>query len=167
MDKADEFRSRHHPIEEDIDFQRKVWRFERLGWVLLLLLTVATLLGLFSEGLLCDHEASAGALRAEYGRFERNGAATRVVLTARGEAGTGVELILGSAFMATHDIEGIQPQPRQAGTSAGGGLRLVIDADATGLATAHLTIRPNSTRLVRSEFRSGPHRLPITQLIYP
>lgn len=167
MDKPDEFRSRSHPIEEDIDFQRKVWRFERIGWALLLLLTVATLLGLFSEGLISDRTENAGALHAEYGRFERNGAATRVVLSTRGRAGTGLEFIVGSAFMAAHDIEGIQPPPREAGTSEGGGLRLVIDADASGVATAHLTVRPNSTRLVRSEFRSGPHRLPITQLIYP
>jgi hypothetical protein len=167
MDKDDDYRSRSYPIEEDIHFQRRVWRFERFGWVLLLGLTVATLLGLFSEGPLSDRDANQGELSAKYGVFERSGAATRVVLSARGEAGGPVEFVLGSAFMATHAIEAIQPAPGEAATIDGGGLRLMVKADDRGYATAHISVRPHQAGLVRSEFRSGADRLPITQLIYP
>ncbi len=53
----DDFRDRSYPVEEDIGFQRKVWRFERIGWYALLLIIVLTLAGVFSKGPLSSKHA--------------------------------------------------------------------------------------------------------------
>lgn len=42
--------NRHYPVEEDMALQRRVWRFERIGWYALLLLIGLSLAGLFSKG---------------------------------------------------------------------------------------------------------------------
>ena len=36
----DDFRPRDHPVEDDIAFQRKAWKVERVGWACLLVLVV-------------------------------------------------------------------------------------------------------------------------------
>lgn len=50
MTEEEEFMSRADPVEEDLRLQRRVWRFERIGWVTLLIIVGLTLAGLFSKG---------------------------------------------------------------------------------------------------------------------
>lgn len=45
-------------IEEDLDFQRRMWRLQQIGWALLVLVVVAALLGLFGKGPLSRAVAS-------------------------------------------------------------------------------------------------------------
>ena len=45
-----DLQSRDYPIREDMNYQLKVWRFERFGWYLLVLLMILGLAGLFSRG---------------------------------------------------------------------------------------------------------------------
>ena len=59
-------------IEEDRAHQRREWRIERVGWVLMAGLLLAGLLGLLGDGPLSRATAgSAGALSVEYDRLQR------------------------------------------------------------------------------------------------
>jgi hypothetical protein len=58
-------------IDEDIDFQRKEWHVERWGWVLMLIIALAGLLGAFGNGLLSSAAVQSGPVKVQYGRFER------------------------------------------------------------------------------------------------
>lgn len=62
-------------ISEDVDFQRKSWRVQRVGWVVMLLIAAAALLGLFGDGPLASAEAGAesSGLVVRYQRFTREG----------------------------------------------------------------------------------------------
>jgi hypothetical protein len=42
-----------------------------------------------------------------------------------------------------------------------------MQPDSTGIATAYLSIRPDSVGLVRGAIASGTERIAITQFIYP
>ncbi|WP_256663355.1 hypothetical protein [Pseudomonas sp. SJZ131] len=44
-----ELRSRKYPIREDMAYQLKVWRFERVGWYVLMSLVVLGLVGYFPK----------------------------------------------------------------------------------------------------------------------
>ena len=55
-------------INEDIEFQKKEWNWARLGWVLMLIIALAGLLGLFGQGPLSKSTARAGGIEVEYER---------------------------------------------------------------------------------------------------
>jgi hypothetical protein len=62
-------------ISENLDFQRRVWAFQRVGWVLMALVVLVALLGLLGPGLLstsakAENENANLSIR-EYERFLR------------------------------------------------------------------------------------------------
>jgi hypothetical protein len=60
-------------VGEDLEFQRKWWRFERIAWSLLTLILVLDLLGAFGRGYLAKATAHTkdGSMMVEYERVER------------------------------------------------------------------------------------------------
>ena len=163
----DEFQSRHFPIQEDMPLQVRLWRIERLGWYLLALIVLLTLLGLFGTGPLSAVEArTPGGLSVKYARFERNGAATQMTVAARGEPGQAVRFTVSGDLLRYFTLDGIQPPPARA-MSAGEGLGFELVADAEGRATAYLALRPGMPGLARSTLDAGGERLPIWQWIHP
>ena len=75
-------------IEEDLTFQGHQMRFERIGWTVLGVLLVASLLGLLGQGPLSG--ATAGdegdPIRVNYGRLERKSNPTTVTVELAPEA---------------------------------------------------------------------------------
>lgn len=70
-----DLQSREYPIREDMAYQLKVWRFERFGWYMLVLLMLLGMFGLFSRGLLSSRDVHSedGKVRVKYEMFHRNG----------------------------------------------------------------------------------------------
>jgi hypothetical protein len=66
----DELLSRRHPVQEDMPMQQRVWRFERVGWYVLVAIVLLALAGLFGNGPLSDAEVVSqdGRVRVEYQR---------------------------------------------------------------------------------------------------
>ncbi len=60
-------------VGEDLDFQRKWWRFENAAWVFFTLIIVLDLAGLFGRGPIAKAElhSSDGAMDVQYERIER------------------------------------------------------------------------------------------------
>ncbi len=60
-------------VGEDLEFQRKWWKFERAIWILLTIILVLDLLGAFGRGYLANHRVRTqnGALEVKYERVER------------------------------------------------------------------------------------------------
>ena len=60
-------------IGEDLEQQRRLWAFERVGWILLVVALVAAAAGVFGPGLLgtARESSSNGMLSVEYLRFLR------------------------------------------------------------------------------------------------
>jgi hypothetical protein len=60
-------------VGEDLDFQRKWWRFENVAWVVFTLIIVLDLSGLFGRGPLAKAERRSldGAIDVKYERIER------------------------------------------------------------------------------------------------
>ncbi|HKS12719.1 MAG TPA: hypothetical protein VJS90_06725, partial [Pseudomonas sp.] len=82
----DEHHARQYPVSEDMRMQRRVWRFERLGWYGLLVVVGLTLAGLFGNGPLSDRTANSadGRVQVEYARFSRNGAGEQLRIRVKG-----------------------------------------------------------------------------------
>ena len=60
-------------VGEDLDFQRKWWRFENAAWVIFTLIIVLDLAGLFGRGPIAKAErrSADGAIDVKYERIER------------------------------------------------------------------------------------------------
>ena len=104
-------------IDEDIEFQRRMWAFQRAGWVLMGLLVVAALLGaLGGRGPLAGGEIGddATGLRLEYRRLTRHGSPDRLVVhLAAGTAASDSTLSvwLDRSYLEGLEIRTVTPEP--------------------------------------------------------
>jgi len=69
-------------ISQDIVFQRRAWKVQRVGWVILVLFVLAALLGLMGSGPLSQARAGheQGTVWVEYSRFSRAEAETALAV---------------------------------------------------------------------------------------
>lgn len=120
-------------VGEDLDFQRRWWRFEKLVWTVFLIVIVCDLAGLFGRGWLAKAEASTPdrALIVDYERIER--ANTPSTMTLRfGPAAIRhgqVQFHVSDAVMRDLGAQRIAPQPSTS-TPGQGGISYVIPVTA-------------------------------------
>lgn len=165
----DDLHSRDYPVREDMPQQRRIWRFERLGWYALVILIVLTLAGLFSKGPLSTTEVRSadGQLRVEYQRFLRNGSSDALVIHMHGAAHTSLALEINGELLQGFNVEMLQPQPLKAST-AGEGVKLWTLTDDLGRATLHLTLRSNGVgRFDTQVSLANGATVDLSQFIYP
>lgn len=100
-------------IDDDMNFQRKEWQVERIGWIVMALLALAGLLGLFGEGPLSNINAANGPIEVEYDRFERLMSPAQMVVQIAPEAAQGeeVRLRVGRKLLDGLEVQDISPQP--------------------------------------------------------
>ncbi|AZF36961.1 hypothetical protein C4J88_2178 [Pseudomonas sp. R4-39-08] len=165
----DDLHSRNYPVREDMPLQRKVWRFERLGWYGLVVLIVLTLAGLFSKGPLSTTEARSadGQLRVEYQRFLRNGSSDALVIHLQGAARKPLEVEINGELLQGFNVEMLQPQPLKA-SAAGEGVKLWTLSDDQGRATLYLSLRSDGVGNfdTRVSLANGA-TVDVSQFIYP
>ena len=109
-------RKRSLEIDEDLTFQKKEWRAQRIGVVALSLLVLAALLGLTGRGGFLSHgEAvdAVGTVRVEYERFVRRGSRSTMKLHLRGASGD-VRFWVGAPYIERVRIESVAPAPELA-----------------------------------------------------
>ncbi|AZD79796.1 hypothetical protein [Pseudomonas chlororaphis] len=165
----DDLLPRSQPIQEDMVLQRKVWRFERAGWYVLLAIVLLTLAGLFSKGPLSTRDISSadGSLRVEYQRFLRNGSTDSLTLHLRGDARQLLEVEIAGELFQGFSVQALQPEPLRA-SSAGSGVRLWLRADADGQARLYLTLLSTGVGFYDSRISLADQPpLSISQFIYP
>lgn len=102
-------------INEDMEFQRRSWIVQRIGWVIFTLVILLALLGLFGEGPLSDAQAGSkeGALWLEYPRFERFQNEFRIKVHAKEGTPTEGEIMiqLDRNYMENVEVNSISPTP--------------------------------------------------------
>ncbi len=104
-------------VEQDLDFQRREWAIQRVGWVVMLLVVVAALLGLFGQGVLGTATIgdSGDPLQLAYDRFDRKHAPTELQVEVAGrtvQEGQ-VRLWLNDRFLSQIELEQVVPEPEQ------------------------------------------------------
>lgn len=104
-------------LDQDLAQQQREWKAERFAWIIWILLLLATLAGLLGPGPFSN--ATAGnvgdSLWVEYDRFIRHRAPTELVVHLQPEMvheGI-VALSLDQSFLDQVEIERIEPEPNQ------------------------------------------------------
>jgi hypothetical protein len=156
-------------VDEDLDFQRREWAFQRAGWVVLLLLVVAAALGLFGSGPLSDAlaEDGSGTLRVEYERFARfHGPATvKVELGPGSVTQDEARLVLSRRFVERIAQLEIAPEPDQAEMGADT-FTYVFRAREPGSVTLRYLPDHFGTLDTTIAIEDGP-AVEISQFVYP
>lgn len=168
-DKADEWRSRSHPIKEDMRYQRAIWRVERIGWCILSLIVALALLGAFSNGPLSSTSAvsPSGKLHVEYDRFGRNGAMTAIAIRMEAAPGPDIPIRIGREFLNAFTIQSIKPTPRSESSEAGA-IHMHFEASPGLPLTIRLSAQSDGLGFVTGEIGLlGEQPVRFTQFIYP
>jgi hypothetical protein len=138
-------------VGENLEFQRKWWRFERIVWSVFLLILVCDLLGLFGRGLLSKAKqvSADGSLTLEYERMER--ADTPSIMTlhfADGAIHDGrVQVFVSRAVVGSLGAQRVSPQPLISAIGKGG---ITYTFAATqGPAVVQIALKPSFP---------GPHK---------
>ncbi|MCU7247335.1 hypothetical protein [Pseudomonas koreensis] len=164
-----DLRSRETPIREDMAYQLKVWRFERCGWYVLVLVVALALAGLFSRGVISSRDVRSedGNVRVKYEMFYRNGSTNSMKISMAAAPESTVELELTGDLLEGFSIETLQPQPVRSRSSANG-LRLWLQADTRGDISLYLTLRGDGLGLFRSHISTpGSSGVTLSQFIFP
>ncbi len=114
---ADVGRTGDLEIGQALDFQRRQWFIQRVGWVAMALVILSALAGLMGAGPLSHASVGSpeGDLRLMYPRFDRRHAPTEVRLEIAGDAirEGEVQVWLDQAFLDRIELEQIIPEPEE------------------------------------------------------
>jgi hypothetical protein len=157
-------RSSRFQIDEDLNFQRREWKIQRLGWVAMALVILAALLGVFGTGPLSSATIERDGLRLEHERFCRLQRNTELRFTIAGTADP-VLLLIGGEYLDRVRIERITPEPAKAEAVSDG---VVFQFVLQGPAAVTFHLMPKKFGLVSGKARLGQAApITFTQFIYP
>lgn len=99
-------------LTSDLALQERVWRAERLAWVVFLLVLIAALLGAFGNGPLAhaSHRDPGGRLVVQYERLMRHATMTTLTLSVM-PRGDSAEVWISNRFLREILIDRIVPEP--------------------------------------------------------
>ncbi|MBA2685062.1 MAG: hypothetical protein H0U66_11270 [Gemmatimonadaceae bacterium] len=103
-------------LADNLSFQRRTWEVQRVGWIIMVLISIAALLGVFGKGPFSNGRLGddASPLRADYERFLRLNAPAQLTVYVGGSAirpDSTVELWIDRSWLSRMEINGITPEP--------------------------------------------------------
>lgn len=121
-------------VGEDLDFQRRWWRFERIIWTFFAIILLCDLLGVFGRGPLAKRKRTAAdnTLTLEYERIERAQTPSMMTLHIQPSAihDGKVELFVSDSVIKPLGAQRVAPQP-SVSTVGNGGITYTFPASGT------------------------------------
>ncbi|SHJ64361.1 hypothetical protein SAMN02745194_03036 [Roseomonas rosea] len=156
-------------VGEDLAFQRRVWRFQRIGWGAMALVVLLGMAGVFGGGPLAQASARSadGAIEAEWEWIERIGRDSQLRIRGLAPHRGPLELRLEGGLAGPVEISGIEPQP--AGESrAPGRIWLRFDPPPEGeRAEILLKLRSSRPGIVSGQLAIGEAAIPLRLVVLP
>jgi hypothetical protein len=157
-------------IESDDTFRRRESAAESVGWLLLVLVLLAALVGLLGPGPLSAGQARSpsGRVSVHYQRVAHREADDTVTIELARDAGDTALLTigLGGDWLEELDLRGITPEPsEQVGTPDG--LELRIPTSGSGRVRVVLALRTGDLGTTHATVRVGGEDVSFTQFVLP
>lgn len=161
-------------INEDPDFQQRSWKWQRVGWVVMILIVAAAFLGLFgSGGLFADARVGEpdSLLWVEYNRFGRLQAETtylRVHLGPGAAEGDRLRFWLSRRYMESAHILGVTPQPESVEAGPDRYTFIISAPNLSQPTTVTFRLEPEEFGPLRGQVGlDGKGPLSFSQFVYP
>ncbi|HOB74326.1 MAG TPA: hypothetical protein PKG54_07350 [Phycisphaerae bacterium] len=134
-------------IDQDLSFQQRMWMIQRVGWVLMVLVLIAILLGLAGAGPLGRASTSAadGAITVKYDRFWRYSRPTKlqVRFDARPDSEGFARIWVDRQYLTQLILQGVVPEPSRVELSEDR-LTYALPVAAAGTTTVEFQIQPDA-----------------------
>lgn len=158
----------HLELDDRIATQRRFWRFERVGWVVLTIFVLFGLTGLFSRGPLSDARYQAKTFAVDFERFSRHGLVARMTIHVPAEiAGRHPSIRLGHDMVEAYELETLQPEPDSTSTDSRG-VTLHFKPPPSGESlTIHIFLRAERAGFVDAAIAVADEEARFAQFIYP
>ena len=132
-------------VGEDLDFQRRWWKLEKVIWSIFVLILIADLSGALGRGPLANAKAqtSDGTLHVKYERIQReNTSSIMTVLPGAAAIHNGqFQLFVSDSILKQFGAQRIIPQPATS-TVGGGGVTYTFPATTTPM-TVQFELKPS------------------------
>lgn len=155
-------------FSEDLEFQRMSWKFQRVGFIGLLLFIFAGLLGLFGDGgWLSSTESTRGKLMAHYDRFVRFSAPTEMEIDL--PLASARALSVNRSFIEGVKIDQIIPPPDEIAVTSDAFI-YSFRRTTSSISEIRITISytPRRIGVLKCEIGAGEvEKLNFSQLAYP
>ena len=159
-------------MDEDLRFQRRQWRWERVAWVVMAGFVAYSLAGGFGGGgLLSDTEAATadGSVRIRYERFARQLTPNTVEITVRQPSdGRPAQIHLSGDYLRTMAVKSAVPEPDES-AAAENGYRFSFKRLPGAVETKiQLELEPRKVGSVDGSLAvNSGERLAIKQFVFP
>lgn len=160
------------PPKLDVEpgFQRREWRAESIGWVLLGVLLLLAVAGAAGAGVLSWATATSdrGSVSLQFERVEHREADATLTLTLR-SSGAGAQdaaVMLTGGWLDAVDLRGVVPQPAEQ-VSTAGGLQLRFPVAGASEVRVSLSYRAQRTGLLRGGVAAAGESVAFWQLVLP
>ncbi len=158
-------------IDEDLEFQGREWRVQRVLWVGCVLVLVLGLVGVFGGGPISsvDHASGDDSVSVEYHRFVRHDgrASLRFRVDASHASDQEVAVWIDQRFLDRVQIESVSPQPASM-QSDGDRMTWVFEIpEGSEVMNATFAYRPQHIGRIPGEGGSGESTVDIGQFAYP
>lgn len=160
-------------IDQDLEFQRKAWVAQRVGWALMGLFVLAAAVGLLGSGPLSHARAAVpGVMTVEYQRFARFETSETLTVRLEPAAITGdvARLSLNRDFLDSSKIDTVLPPPARVESAAGRLIYVFAVADPSAPLVVTWSFEPQQVGVlegvVRLESRAA-QQISFRQLVYP
>lgn len=159
-------------INEDMEFQRRSWIVQRIGWVIFTLLVLLAFLGLFGDGVLSNARAGqeGAALSLEYPRYGRFANEFRIKAHLNGSTAAGGEVAirLDSSYLEAVQISRITPTPDRELRESDGITYVFMTDGASSPLTIYFDAIPQRVGALSGTFHlQGGEAIGFSQFIYP
>jgi hypothetical protein len=157
-------------LGQDMEFQQRNWKVQRVSWILLTLALLAAFAGFWGSGRASHRTVTAadGSFAIEYERFTRFKAPTRLRLhfTPKAVHGGEVRVWLASSYVAEIFPRYVVPTPRavEAGEHR---VTYVFAAEAGRGGSVIFDVQPQGIGSVEARVGVGETALEFRQFVYP
>lgn len=155
-------------VHQDLDFQRREWLVQKIGWGFMFLFLAAAMTGFFGAGPASTSTAGdqGSALWVDYERFGRRGASITMRVHARPAAGE-FKLLVDRGYMEAVRVQQITPEPASHEVS-GAWLIYTFQAAEPGAETAvTFELQGEQVGRLRARVQAEGQNIEFAQFIYP
>lgn|GEM_PF-6638456 len=99
-------------IEEDIEHERIKWKVERIGWIILLVITAAALAGLLGSGPFSSRTLENDSFTLKYNSIERYESPTTLEIDTKFSPTSEFSVRINDQFLREIDNLQIHPEPK-------------------------------------------------------
>lgn len=160
-------------LDEDMDFQRRSWIFQRVGWTLMLAAMGAAAAGLLGPGPYSRTAADSpgGLLRAEFNRLERAESNVDVAIRVRGGASRDGLIRLSVPLRVIERARLIRVDPEPESVETGSDQLTFVFRTATPETESRIFFRLQTAKAGRLDWRiglaGGADQVEFSQRVYP